>query len=355
MKDLFIKLIKIASPSGQEKPVRDFLETYFKQLGTKTSKYKGNLMINLPGKGKTILLTAHMDTVQKVGEFVKPNIDNNGIIKSDGKTILGADNKAGVAILLKVAEAIIKLKTHSNLWFAFTANEEAGRMTSIDLPVEKLGAELILNIDGGKVPGTVDIEALGQVVFEIDVLGKSAHAAVEPEKGINALIAAAELISLIKIGKKQNGDTLNIGMINSDGVTNVVPDRVWMKGEIRSFTKLGINNALLYIHLCFKKVEQNHGVKMRLKILKNQGTPVWEKTSSNNWRDLLRAAALKSNLVYKEDKMYACSDANPLALSGVPTYSINRGGKDSHSNKESITVQEMEDTKRFIIAILEQI
>ncbi len=353
IKTLFLELVKIPSPSGQEGVVREFVQDFLAQNNIQSEIVKGNLVARVPGSNLKIMLVAHLDTVQKVGEIVNPVVTDD-IIKSDGKTILGADNKAGVAILLKVAEEIITIEKHPDIYLVFTANEEAGRMTALDLPLKEMKIDLVLNVDGGKPPGTIDVEALGQEVFEIEVLGKAAHAATEPEKGKNALIAAINIVNMLKIGKETKGDTLNIGKLLCDGATNVVPNKAIIKGEVRSFTNSGIQKALVNI----KKscvIASKLGVEINFKVLEGVGVPVWEKAKINKWKEIISKAALKCGLKFKEEKMFACSDANALAKSGVPTFSINRGGKNPHSHEELITTEEMEDTIQFIKVILEQV
>jgi tripeptide aminopeptidase len=339
---VFSEVVGIASPSGQEEKVREWLAGHFDSLRVKNEVVNNNLIVYLPGGEGKVMLVAHLDTVQKPGEIIKPRwVD--GEVKSDGKTIVGADDKAGVAILLAVAKELGEVKDKPSVVLVFTSSEEVGEMSSAKMPIREINPDVIFNVDGCKPPGTVDVAALGQKVFEIRVAGKAAHAAYEPEKGKNAIVTAAKIIGGLPIGRDKRGNVLNIGSIEGGGATNVVPDRVVLRGEVRSFTNKGLMKMIAKI----RKISRSEVV-----IDEKVGTPVWEEARAPKWTKIIKEAAETTGLSFKKDKMYACSDANYLAQSGIPTFSLNRGGKNPHSVEEAITLQEMEETKRFIIEIL---
>lgn len=351
IKELFITLVKIPSPSGHEQGVSKWVAGYLNKLGVDFEIIEGNVVAQIPGDGPSIVLVAHMDTVQKVGDKIVPIWNGTGF-KSGGKTILGADNKAGVAVLLSLIKDLTGLKAKPKVIAAFTTKEEAGKMGSWLIPISKYKPTLILNVDGGKSVGTIDVKALGQVVFEIEVIGKAAHASLNPEKGIHAIKIAAEIITKINIGRRAGGDVVNIGFISGGGATNVVTEQTLLRGELRSFTKAGLQKMQNSLKNLCKMQEFKHGAKVIYKELPEVGMPVWEETKSVKWLTVFKKAAKKADVKFKTSVMYASSDANPLSKHGVATYSINRGGKNPHSFSESITLAEMKKAKSFIMEIL---
>lgn len=351
IKELFIQLVQIPSPSGDEATVKEWIKHYLETLGVSVAEMQGNLVVELPGSGPKMMLVAHVDTVQKTGEVVRPKF-RGGVVTSDGSTILGADNKAGVAILLEVIKEESGAKSKHNLVVVFTGNEEAGAMTSAQLPMSTIRPDIILNVDGGKPVGTVDVKGLGQIVFEIQVTGKSAHAALAPELGKHAVAAAAELITLMKLGRRENGDTLNVGSIEGGGATNLIPEGTVIRGELRSFTKSGLNKLFVEVEKLCGLMAGQRGVEISVREIPGIGMPVWQETQSDTWLAKLKKAAERAHVPFVSSVMHASSDANTLSELGIPTFSINRGGKNAHSRDESITLEEMIKAKRFIIEII---
>ena len=355
MKDLFLKLVKISSPSGHESEMAGLVSDRLRGLGWKVENdLFGNVSAKLPGRARRVLLVAHMDTVQRAGERINPT-DEDGTFKSDGATILGADNKAGVAVLLKVAEDLGSLAERPTVWLAFTVREEAGEMGSAKLDVKVMDPEVIVNVDGGKTPGVVDYRALGQRVFEITVIGRAAHAAMEPEKGVHAIRLAAEMVGRLRMGRQSNGDTLNIGRISGGEATNVIPNQVVVVGEMRSFSELRMVRTWGKMQGMASKVAKKYGGTAVVKELGGVGAPAWSGRQLKTWTKIFKRAATRSGVKFVYSQMLASSDANCLAKHGIPTFSLNRGGKNPHSVSESITLKELEDTKRFIMAILNQV
>ncbi|MCK5633334.1 M20/M25/M40 family metallo-hydrolase, partial [bacterium] len=213
----FCDLVKIPSPSGNEKNVMKYIKSYLKKINVKyeldnAGKYvksnSGNLIAKI-GNGKpTLMFVAHVDTVEDGKKQIKPVI-KSGIIKSDGTTILGSDDKAGVAALL---EAVKEVKDRKNLpitFAVFAVNEEKAPMGVKYLKIrEKI--DFVFDIDGSNKPGTFANKALGYISFKIHIYGKEAHAAMNPEKGANAIKTAGIIISKLKLQADSKG-TLNIG------------------------------------------------------------------------------------------------------------------------------------------------
>ena len=217
-------------------------------------------------KGKKLLLVAHMDTVQKEGDIVHPQYTER-VFKSDGSTILGADNKASIAVLLTLSKYLQTSK--NNIVLAFTTREENGLMGSKYFDVKKLNPDYIFNIDGSASVGTIDVQSLGQLAFELYLKGKPAHAATNPEEGINAMLAAAKLLTSVTIGKFKDGTTFNIGIMKSGTGTNVVPFDAYLKGEIRGLTQKKIEKNLQKFRKKIANIAKKTKITYELKIIES--------------------------------------------------------------------------------------
>ncbi len=356
LEEVFLDLIKIPSPSGKELEVGKYIQSYFQSLGRQTHFDKtgkknhsnsGNILVESGKKSKwpKIMLVSHMDTVQDINQIIDPKI-KNGLFYSDGKTILGADDKSGVAIMLLLAKETELFG--SNLCFVFTTREEEGEMGSSLLDIKKINADFIINIDGGKKVGSIDTNALGQSVFQIAIKGRASHAATNPEKGVNAIKIAAEIVTDFPLGKRSNGDTCNIGYIHGGNKVNIVPEEVFLKGEVRSYSAKRLNQQLKDVETISQKITLKNGGKLEFRVFPELGVPVFEKNITKDFQHKIVRAGNKTGVKVDWTSMQACSDANYLARYGKQVISVNRGGKDAHAKTESIRLSEIEKTLRLV-------
>lgn len=345
--DLFIKLIKIPSPSGDEGKVREFINTQMVNKDWEISTDKSGNLIAFKNPHAKLWLVAHMDTVQTPGQMVKPII-NGDIITSDGTTILGADNKVGVAILLHLASTGSSI---DECGLIFSVNEEAGEMGTAKIDWGGKCPELILNIDGSDEVGIINDSGMGQIVFDVEIWGKSAHASKNPEMGINAIMVATEIIHQLKLGKDSSENTCNIGKIEGDGATNVVPDYVKFVGEIRSFSKNGLNMNWYNLEKITEETTKKYGAKCLVTNRVIDGVPVWEKKNNDKYKNIIIKAGEQTGLSLEFTKMYACSDASFLSKT-AEVFSINHGGHLAHSHQEWIDIADIYKSKLFIESIV---
>ena len=343
----FIALVKIPSPSGYEKEVRTYLKNKLSKSSwiTKTDG-SGNLMAYKSRTAK-LWLVAHMDTVLQNGQKVTPLIKND-IVYSDGTTILGADNKVGVAILLDLA---VSSNLLDKCGLIFTVNEEEGEMGSARIDWNNFSPELILNIDGCEEVGIINDCGMGQIVFEIDVYGKSAHAAKHPDLGINAIEVACHIVNKIQQGADDEGNTCNIGKIDGGIATNVVADHVKIVGEMRSFNKITLSSKWKMLNSLVMSESEKYGAKCVVTKKKAHGVPVWEQATESKYKHLLLSSASSVGIKAKFEKMFACSDANYLSKT-AHVFSINHGGSNPHTVMESIKINDILSANLFISSIV---
>jgi tripeptide aminopeptidase len=212
----FKQLVRLDSLSLHEAEIIRYLKKQLKGLalnnyeaGRPKEGEVGSLIVEVPASGvkePRLLLNAHLDTVSP-GENVRP-LQKDGYLTSDGKTILGADDKAGVAVILEILRVLKEKKLpHPPLLVILTVAEEIGLVGARALPENLL-----------------DNRAPSQCNLTVKVFGKAAHAGIHPEEGINAIKVASEAISKMKLGRIDAETTANIGLIKGGRATNIIPE-----------------------------------------------------------------------------------------------------------------------------------
>lgn len=244
LKTLLLELVQIDSLSRREGRIalrlKDLLETLGASVsvddaGEKVGGDTGNLIAHFKGTvadAEPLLLSAHMDTVAP-GEGVLPVVDGD-VIRSDGRTVLGGDDKSGIAIILEVLRSVAEDGApRGDIDVVFTICEEVGLLGAKFLDLERLHARSGVVLDSDSV-GFLITKAPAVNHLEIDVHGVEAHAGICPERGISALEVAAKGIAAMKLGRIDEETTANLGIISGGTAVNVVPNRVHLSGEVRS-------------------------------------------------------------------------------------------------------------------------
>ena len=231
----FLKLVQIDSPSGEEAEFREEMIRRFQNLGltTEVDDY-GNLIARLDeGDGAYFLFSSHMDTVEP-GRGIKPVI-RDGVITSDGTTILGGDDKSGVAIILEVLRLINDHNLpHPPIEVVLTVEEESGLQGARNLDMSRLKSRWGLVLDSGGGPGKITRSGPSADKFLATIKGRGAHAGRNPEAGVNALAIAAEALIRMPLGRVDHESTCNMGVIEGGTARNAVPAQVRLYGEARS-------------------------------------------------------------------------------------------------------------------------
>lgn len=358
--DTFIMLAKTDSVSRRERGVVDHLAGLLADLGLEYSEddagqaingTAGNLIAKVPGTvaGPPLLFCTHLDTVEP-GNGVKPRVDGHAI-RSAGETILGADDKAGIAAVLEAVRVLQEQELpHPPLELVFTVAEEIGLLGIRELDFSLVDARMGFVLDSDGTPGKVITRAPSQDRIVATVIGRAAHAGINPEDGVNAIQAAAKAIANLPLGRIDEETTANIGVIRGGQATNIVPERVYLEGETRSLD----NNKRrsLTEHICRTMTEQVEMAGARIKIeveqiyssfvLENDAKPV---------RLALQAAA-NVGLIALTDQTGGGSDANVLNEHGIPTVNISTGMRKVHSTEEYILIEDLVNTTQHVLEII---
>ena len=243
-----LELCRINAPSRKEGPVADYIRKTAAGLGLDCIDFSPDaipsggdtpsLLIRIEGErdGECLLLSSHMDTVPVPHDGEIRIVREGDRISTDGSSVLGGDDRTGVAASLEMARlAVQHPEAHGGVEILFTVQEELGCRGSALLDYSMIRSRHGYNLDGETPPGTLITKAPKKAKYYATVTGKSAHAALEPEKGINAIVAAAAMITELPQGAPDEFSTANIGQVSGGKQTNVVPDYAEFSGEIRSF------------------------------------------------------------------------------------------------------------------------
>ncbi len=244
----FSRLVSFDSESFHESRIKEYLKDALEELGLTVTEdgaaaalrsmgaEAGNLYGLLPGTraGEPLMFCAHMDTVSP-GAGKKAVFQPDGRITSDGTTVLGADDAAGLAAILEALRVIRERGLpHPDVEVLFSAAEEpyCRGTSAFDFSRVKSRTAYVLDLTGPV--GTAAVQAPSILSLDIEVQGRAAHAGFSPEDGINALTAAARALSVLPTGHTEADTTVNFGTIQGGTGKNVVPGKVFIRGEIRS-------------------------------------------------------------------------------------------------------------------------
>jgi tripeptide aminopeptidase len=235
---LFLELAAIPSPSGEEEAVAEHVRAYLHDLGLETeTDDAGNLLARVPATageaGEPIFFCAHLDTVPPSGP-IEPAVED-GVVTNGAGTILGADDKAAVAVLLEATRLLLaEGRPHAGLELLFTTREETGLQGAFAFDASRLHARLGFVYDYSGAVGEVVVAAPSGRAIDVVFTGRPAHAGINPEDGRSAIVAAARAISDLRLGRIDEETTANAGLIRGGSALNVVPASCSLAVEARS-------------------------------------------------------------------------------------------------------------------------
>ena len=357
----FLHLVQIDSLSGKERQIADYLKQKLTSMGLavkedmageKAGGNAGNIIAKIPGNNSSapvIMLCAHMDTVEP-GIGVKPVIKND-VICSDGETILGSDDKAGIAAIL---ESILQINenniSHGGIEVVFTIWEEGGLFGAKYLEYGLLEAKIGYVLDSDGSPGTIITRAPSQDKIYAEIHGRAAHAGINPENGINAILVAANAIAGLKLGRIDEETTCNIGVISGGKATNIVPDLVRIEGETRSLDVAKREAQTALICDSINEAAARFGAQAVIK-----AEP--EYTNFNLSKEdvsvkIAVKAAQNLGLTPRLEKTGGGSDANVFNQVGIQTANLGIGMRKVHTKEEYIAVEDLVNNARYLVEII---
>ncbi len=356
--EIFLQSAPIEALSGSEKPVADFIKTFlscYNYTITEDNSYKftgsnsGNLICKVGTCGDFLLLS-HMDTARPTKE-VKPFVKEDRIV-STGDTVLGVDNRAGVAVLLYTLEKIAKEKIPvKDFTVVFTTCEETTLFGSKHLDINgKIKKGFIF--DSSYRPGNFIYSACGAMGFKMKIIGKASHSGIAPEKGINSMQVTAKAINQLPLGRIDDETTMNIGILKSGSAVNVIPELTEIEGEVRSFN--------------IKKVE--HYFDLLINIFKDEAASARAKLEFDSYWDFFPYTVAENAHVYKDvvkvlskvgltptpQISLGGSDANSLNARGIQSINLGIGAQNPHSNDEFIFIDDLVKSTEIALELVKK-
>ncbi len=369
MKDHFLEIVQIDSISKKEGAIARVLKEDLESLGAKVEFDDageaiggeiGNLIARFPGNDpshKPILLSAHMDTVVP-GEGIRPVCEGD-IIRSDGTTILGGDDKSGIAIIIEVLRTLKENKiAHGGIEVVFTICEEYGLVGAKHLDLSRLRSKygLVLDCDHADFLFT---KSPASDRLEFIVHGIEAHAGVCPEQGISAIQIAAYAISRMSLGRIDSETTANIGIIKGGAAVNIVPKTLVLKSESRSHDPKKLSAQTAHMRACFQEAVEKFSIEVN-------GEHVTGRIEEKVWRDydqinlpqtsaivqaVLQAAKRCGYDVQTNATGGGC-DANILNKKGIIVPNLGTGMHKIHTVKEWVSIKEMAQTAEVVFEVV---
>ncbi|BDY04634.1 M20/M25/M40 family metallo-hydrolase [Ferrimonas sp. YFM] len=353
----FLDLVRIDSESGNEKAIASTLAEQLGELGFDVQRLPVaeelsngfNLYARLEGTEEQILLSCHMDTVTP-GNGIEPVIEQ-GIIRSAGDTILGGDDKSGIAAIM---EAVRILKEqglpHPTIELAFTVFEEGGLHGSKNFDMSPIQSKQAIVLDSGGPIGTIITVAPGQQNIKATITGKPAHAGLAPETGINALTVAADAITKMKLSRIDEETTANIGVVKGGNATNIVMPELYLEAEARSLDDGKLAAQTQHMVETLESVAAEHGAKVAIET----------KRAYNAYRiadDHPLITGIKQGFeaigVSPQTRPTGGgSDANIFNEKGLTTVNLSTGMAKVHTTEEEIAVADLVAISQFLVAYL---
>jgi tripeptide aminopeptidase len=366
---VFTTLCEIDSPSKQEGRVAAYLKALFSDMGAevieddtadKTGSDCGNLFIRFPKGGldrEPVFFNCHMDTVlPAIGVQVKREGET---FTSAGDTVLGSDDKAGIAALVEVMHALQEKKIpYGPVEYIFTTCEEIGLLGVKALDPAYIHAKIGFALDSSGI-NRVIIGAPAANRITAEIKGIAAHAGLSPEKGINAIHLAAKAMARLKLGRLDPESTANIGLIKGGTASNIIPESVLVKGEVRSHSLKLLAEHTELIRSTFQAeidswIDTDSVVAGRpsldFRIIDDYPVMKLERDSAVIKRVEAAAAALDRKLDYVIAG--GGSDANIFNSYSLQCAILSTGMEKVHSTRETITLSDMALTAELVMAIL---
>ncbi|MEW9699087.1 M20/M25/M40 family metallo-hydrolase [Paenibacillus sp. SI8] len=362
----FIALVQVDSETRFEQEICVVLKEKFSKLGlqvveddsmAKSGHGSGNLICTLEATDAnaaipTIFFTSHMDTVAP-GKGIKPQIGEDGYIRSDGTTILGSDDKAGIAAMIEGIQVLKEQNIpHGRIQFVITAGEESGLKGARAMDSKLMEAKFGYALDSNGSIGDIATAAPGRAEIEIIFHGKSAHAGVNPEDGISAIQVASRAVSRMSLGRIDNETTANIGSFSGVGPLNVVCDKVKLEAEARSIVQHKLETQITSMKEACESAAADAGTSCEFhadivyaSYMHDDSAPVVQ----------LAARALSTlGLTARTFHSGGGSDANIFNGMGIPTVNLAVGYHEIHTTKEHIAISDLVKTAELLVAIVKE-
>ncbi|MBN1531900.1 MAG: M20/M25/M40 family metallo-hydrolase [Spirochaetes bacterium] len=354
----FLDLVKIPSPSWDEDRVLHYISRRLKKLGIRHRALRcgdsHNLLVSLKGtlKCPCILFSAHMDTVTPCDRVVP--VVTHTKITSNGTTILGSDDKSAIAMFLEGLETLKENQIpHGDLEILFSCAEELGLQGIKRFNFSLLKSKYAFVFDSDGDVGGVIVKAPHHSRIDLEILGKAAHAGMEPEKGINAINVISEIITLIPSGRIDEETTVNVGTVTGGTATNIVAERAQCALEVRSIDRKKLTRYETIIKDVIKKTCVKRRAKFRIaRTILYSGFTVRENDRVLRY---VKKALERIGIEPVLKTSGGGSDTNIINGAGIKGVNLACGMRNVHSTSEYILIKDLVDGTNLMLSIIQSV
>lgn len=359
MLERLLEYVQIDSETGDEAAMAARLVADFKAIGCEVTTDEihevamttgSNVYATLPGRAdlEPIMFSAHMDTVVP-GKGVKPRVDPDGYVRSDGTTVLGGDDKAGICAIMEAMKAVRDLD-HRTVEAVITVREESGMYGAKNLDYSRIQSKSCVVLDSSGGPDKIIVAAPGQNKIRATITGRRAHAGLAPETGISAIQVAANAVAAMQLLRIDEETTCNIGTLKAEGPTNVVSESAFLELEVRSR-----NNGKLEAHTkhlvgCLEAACEKFGAKLECEVstsylgYSHDGShPLVARLA-----DVVRSLGMEPVLAASGGG----SDANIFANKGIDAVNMGVGMTKVHTTSEEQNIAQMEMASQVCLELM---
>lgn len=343
----FIRYVQCGSESCNEAAFCSLLEKELAALGLEVKqdnagKFCGsngrNIYARLAGTDDSILFSMHTDTVYP-GNNIKPVIEN-GVIRSSGDTILGADDKAGIAAVMEALEIIVESKSvHRTVEILLSVCEEIGMLGAKYADFSNIKSRKAIVLDSDNL-GEIINRNPANVHLYFKITGRSAHAGLAPQEGIHALKAAAEAVAAIPVGLVDDITVMNVSNFISEGKTNVIADKAAFDMEIRSFDEERLQKHIKASEQAVSDACKHYGAGYEVKIERHSDV-IYVPENSALVEEVMEDYKALGVDSYLASSFGGC-DATHIFANGIEVLNLGIGMQSVHSCEEHISVKDLE-------------
>jgi tripeptide aminopeptidase len=358
----FCEAVRIDSPSGEEAAFARWCIDRLVALGCDvrvdgtagaTGSDTGNVIAEFAATaaGSVVVLSAHLDTVEP-GRDIEPVVED-GVVRSAGDTVLGSDDKAGVAAILETLAVLRESRRpHAKVRVLLTTSEEIGLKGARAIDAADCTGDLCLVLDAAGPVGGIVTGAPTHHTFSATFRGHAAHAGVHPEKGRSAVLMAARAVSAMPHGRLDDETTANVGQITGGGATNVVPAACSLRGECRSIDAGRAEETREAMDAAMRAAAREGGGSVEVEWFKEYDG--YRFTDDDPALAIVIEGVIAAGF---EPALFVTgggSDANILSSKGLPAIALSCGMTDVHGTGETIAVADMEGLVRVLLATIDR-